>query len=75
MQSGNRASRAVWLWMAVGLLGYFVLPWYLLEDGFFSFEWLFDGYPIDSDYAPAVFLVAQGEKVWLAPLILPLLLP
>jgi len=47
----------------------------MLEDGFFSFEWLFDGYPFDTDYAPAAFLLYQGEKIWLAPLIVPLLLP
>ncbi len=73
--SARRGSRVVLLWLLTGLIGYFVLPWYLLEDGFFSFEWLFDGYPFDSDYAPAAFLIFQGEKIWLAPLILPLLLP
>ena len=73
--SARRGSRVVLLWVLTGLIGYFVLPWYLLEDGFFSFEWLFDGYPFDSDYAPAAFLIFQGEKIWLAPLILPLLLP
>lgn len=59
----------------MGIIGYALLPWYILEDGFWSFEWLFDGYPFDTDYAPALFLIAQGEKVWLAPLIAPLLLP
>ena len=63
------------LWLVAGLLGYFVLPWYLLEDGLFSFEWLFDGYPFDTDYAPAAFLLFQGEKVWLAPIVVPLLMP
>ena len=40
-----------------------------------SFEWLFNGFPFDSDYAPALFLIAQGEKLWLAPLLIPLVLP
>ena len=40
----------------------------MLEDGFWGFEWLFDGYPFDSDYAPALFLLLQGEKLWLTPL-------
>ena len=39
----------------------------------FRFEWLFDGYPFDTNYAPAAFLLSQGEKLWLAPLLLPLL--
>lgn len=54
-------------WWLVILIGYLLLPWYVIEDGFWSLEWLWDGYPFDSDYAPAAFLVAQGEKVWLAP--------
>lgn len=60
-------------WIIIGWLGFFVLPWYAIEDGFFSFEWLFDGYPFDTDYAPAAIIVGQGEKLWLAPLVLPLL--
>ena len=75
MQPRNRAGKAVLLWLIVGVLGFFALPWYILEDGFFSFEWLLNGYPLDTDYAPAAFLLAQGEKIWLAPLVVPLLLP
>ncbi len=62
-------------WIAAGWVGYCLLPWYGVEDGFFSFGWLIDGYPLDEDYAPAAFLIAQGEKLWLAPLLLPLLAP
>ncbi len=54
--------------MAVGWLGFAVLPWYGLDSNFFTLSWLFDGYPLDSDVAPALFLVAQGQKLWLAPL-------
>ncbi|MFK7993925.1 MAG: ABC transporter permease [Granulosicoccus sp.] len=63
------------LWLLIGLFGFCVLPWYILDDGLWGFEWLFDGYPFDTDYAPALFLVMQGEKLWLAPLLLFLLLP
>jgi len=59
----------------VGIVGYCLLPWYIQEDGFWGFEWLFDGYPFDPDYAPALFLIVQGEKFWLSPLLLALLLP
>ncbi len=52
-----------------------MLPWYVLEDGFWSFEWLFDGYPLDTDYAPALALILQGEKLWLAPVVIFLMLP
>ena len=61
-------------WIAIGLVGFFAVPWYGVED-FFKFEWLIDGYPFDADYAPAAFLLGQAEKLWLAPLILPLLAP
>ena len=61
-------------WIIAGWVGFCLLPWYGVEDGLWSFEWLFDGYPFDEDYAPAAFLIAQGEKLWLAPLILPLIL-
>ena len=62
-------------WIAAGWVGYFLIPWYGVEDGFFSFRWLFDGYPFDEDYAPAAFLIAQGKKMWLAPMLLPLIAP
>ena len=60
-------------WITAGWVGFFLLPWYGIEDGFFSFEWLLDGYPLDPDYAPAAFLIGQGEKLWLAPMLFPLM--
>jgi iron(III) transport system permease protein len=62
-------------WILAGWVGFCVLPWYGVEDGLWTFEWLFDGYPFDTDYAPALFLIGQGEKLWLTPLLIPLLLP
>jgi iron(III) transport system permease protein len=56
------------LWMAVGLAGFVLLPWYGLRDNFFTLGWLFDGYPLEDGVAPAFFLVLQGQKLWLAPL-------
>ena len=69
----KKAHPVLIFWIIAGLVGYLLLPWYGVEDGFFRFEWLFDGYPFDTDYAPAAFLLLQGEKLWLAPLLLPLL--
>jgi iron(III) transport system permease protein len=62
-------------WMLAGWVGYAFLPWYGVEDGFFRLDWLLDGWPLDEDYAPAAFLIAHGEKLWLAPMLLPLLSP
>ena len=72
--SEQTSNSVLVFWIIAGLVGFFLLPWYGLED-FFTFEWLTDGYPFDADYAPGAFLIAQGEKLWLAPLIVPLLAP
>ena len=73
--TSDKATNPVLIfWIIAGLAGFFILPWYGIED-FFRFEWLVDGYPFDSDYAPGIFLIGQGEKLWLAPLIVPLLAP
>ncbi|MBL4647030.1 MAG: iron ABC transporter permease, partial [Rhizobiales bacterium] len=69
----NTALPVLIFWIVTGWVGFLALPWYGI-DGFWTFEWLIDGYPWDSDYAPAIFLLAQGEKLWLAPLIVPLIL-
>ncbi|MFK7878077.1 MAG: ABC transporter permease [Paracoccaceae bacterium] len=61
-------------WIIAGWVGFLILPWYGVED-FFTFEWLIDGYPFDTDYAPAGFLIGMGEKLWLAPLLIGLGLP
>ncbi|PWW02088.1 iron(III) transport system permease protein [Hoeflea marina] len=61
--------------MAVGWLGFAVLPWYGLESNFFAFGWLSRGYPMEPELAPALFLVGQGKTPWLAPMALLLALP
>jgi iron(III) transport system permease protein len=66
-------DRTIRLWLLIGAAGFCLLPWYAIEDGFWRFGWLFDGYPFDIDYAPVLFLLMQGEKQWLWPLA-PLLL-
>lgn len=61
-------------WIIAGWVGYWILPWYGVE-GFWSFEWLVDGWPLDDDYAPAAVLVGMGQKLWLAPMLLALAAP
>jgi iron(III) transport system permease protein len=61
-------------WIIAGWVGYLLLPWYGVEE-FYTFEWLVDGWPMHSDYAPAAMLVAQGKKLWLAPMLLALVAP
>jgi iron(III) transport system permease protein len=71
--SNKTTHPALIFWIVAGWIGFLILPWYGLEDGFLSLDWLFDGYPSDKDYAPAIFLVGQKEKLWLVPLIIPLI--
>jgi len=66
-------DRSVLTWLLIGAAGFCLLPWYTLEDGFWGFEWIAGGYPFDTDYAPGLFLLLQGEKPWLWPLV-PLLM-
>jgi iron(III) transport system permease protein len=54
-------------WLIVGWLGFFIFPWYGVEDSVFTMGWLFDGYPLDEDVAPGFFHGISGKKLWLLP--------
>ncbi|MEP6969041.1 MAG: iron ABC transporter permease [Betaproteobacteria bacterium] len=49
------------------VLAFALLPWYAIQDGFWSIGWLFKGYPMSADSAPALFLWLQGHNLWLLP--------
>jgi iron(III) transport system permease protein len=68
-------TRAVAVWLAVGVAGYAVLPWYVIDDGFWSLLWLVEGWPLDADYAPGLVQATLHGKFWLAPIGLLLLAP
>jgi iron(III) transport system permease protein len=59
------------VWSAGGAAAFVLLPWYAVEDGFFSFEWRF-GYPLASEGAPALTQALLHGKTWLLPLAAPL---
>ncbi len=61
------------IWIAVGFIGFFVLPWYAIEDGFWSFVWLLEGYPFDRDFAPGIIQIFTGGKLQLIPIAIGLL--
>ncbi|MBL4916510.1 ABC transporter permease [Szabonella alba] len=73
-KSESAAHPVLIFWIIAGWVGYAVLPWYGVED-FWEFRWLADGWPFYSDYAPAALLIAQGQKLWLAPMLVALILP
>ncbi len=53
----------------LSLLALAFLPWYMLQDGFWSFTWL-QGFPWEADSAPLLWLIIQGKQQWLSPLLL-----
>ncbi|MEM7045136.1 MAG: iron ABC transporter permease, partial [Pseudomonadota bacterium] len=71
-RSGAEQSATALYWSLIGGFTFLVLPWYAVEDGFFSFAWLVDGWVGDRDFAPGLFQGLLHEKWWLLPLILPL---
>ncbi|MFN4172253.1 MAG: iron ABC transporter permease, partial [Pseudorhodobacter sp.] len=73
-KSESTAHPVLIFWIVAGWVGYAILPWYGVED-FWEFRWLTGGWPFDRDYAPAMVLIAQGQKLWLAPMLLALILP
>lgn len=61
--------------LVLGCAGFFLAPWYLITDGFWSLAWLADGYPREPDYAPAIVHALAEQKIWLLPLIVFVLAP
>ena len=65
-------NKLVVYWILTGSLGFTILPWYLVDDGFFSFYWLLE---YDIDYYGSGFLKGLIYNNWLLPLVIPLFLP
>ncbi|MEK9638103.1 MAG: ABC transporter permease subunit [Pelagibacteraceae bacterium] len=59
-------------WILIGSLGFFILPWYMINDGFLSFSWLLE-YELEDHASGIIF--GLTEKKWLLPLIGPLIFP
>lgn len=58
--------RTVSLWLLIGLIGYCLLPWYMLEDGnFWNFRWIVALNA--TEFAPALLQTFLHGKSWLAP--------
>jgi iron(III) transport system permease protein len=58
--------KAIGFWLAVGAVGFLVVPWYVLEASLFSTGWL-KSYA-GSEAAPACLQVLRHGRTWLAPL-------
>jgi iron(III) transport system permease protein len=65
------AGQGVWIWLALGMAGFALLPWYALDGaGFFSTAWL-AAYP-SAATAPAIWQIGH-DRPWLLLPALPLL--
>ncbi|MER8920110.1 iron ABC transporter permease [Mesorhizobium sp. M0802] len=62
-------GRSALAWVMAAWASFVLLPWYKVEGGFLSFDWLAQ----PADATPAIML-ALGGRPWLLPLVLPLLL-
>jgi len=66
-------NRSVLLWLIVGIVGFFCLPWYVQEDGFWSFSWVAGMWSSEEESVSAFFQVFSNQRYWLLVLLLPLL--
>ena len=60
----DRQAIGIALWALAGIA---LLPWYAIDDGFWAFQWLFAGFPLQQKTSPALFLWLQGANLWLVP--------
>ncbi|MEO7937035.1 MAG: iron ABC transporter permease [Burkholderiaceae bacterium] len=66
MQTSRLDRQAAGIALCV-VLAVVVLPWYVVQDGFWSTGWL-RGYPFADDGAPALFLWLRDRNLWLLPI-------
>src|SRR5437879_13553688 len=67
--------RIVARWLAVGWIGFAILPWNAIGGGgFFAFNWLAQ-YPAAAAAAPALVQLGLLHRLWVLPLALLLLAP
>ena len=52
-------------WLLVGLAGFVLVPWYMLEDGVLGFAWVRD--ILGKDHAPAIVQALRHGRWWLLP--------
>ncbi len=68
-------KRSFYFWLAVGIFSYAVLPWYAIEDGFWDFAWMGDGFPFEKASASGLLQGLLYDKGWLLPVVVFLALP
>ena len=61
----SRSRRLAIGWLAVGAVGFFILPWYALQDSVLGVAWLRDY--LGKDNAPAPVQALRYGRAWLLP--------
>ena len=56
-------QRTTLLWLLAGVFGYSLLPWYMVEGGFWSFGWLAD--PFSTGASALVWALTGRSWLWL----------
>lgn len=62
----SRSRRLAAGWLALGAIGFTLVPWYALRDSLLGVAWLADY--AGRDNAPALVQVLRHHRLWLAPL-------
>lgn len=57
-------TRTFSLWLFIAFIGFALMPWYMLEDDFLTFKWLFSFGSAEN--ASALTLLFAHGKIWLA---------
>ena len=70
-----RLNSSFLTWLGAGWFGFLILPWYAAYDGFWSFIWITDGYPVFDEYSPGILQITLHQRWWLWPVALALLIP
>ena len=68
-------NRPAYPWIIAGVAGFALVPWYVADGGFWTFEWLGAGGPFSAEAGSGLFLSLLHGRPWLAPILVLLLLP
>src|SRR6266540_1205033 len=61
-----RSDRPVAFWIAVGAVGFALVPWYAVDDGMLHFGWMASF--ASREHAPALWQALAHGRWWLLPL-------
>lgn len=66
----KKADSSAFLIIISGIVAAIILPWYAIENGFWSSAWFLQGYPNSIKVSPLLFFLINGSNLWLCPILL-----